>query len=146
MNCRHVQNWLGAFIDGEMAGGDMLNVRCHLLNCPVCAKEEQELRLLKRRLRDYRSVEPAANLDDRIMTHIRVQTAARQRPRSWYLPIIAGMAAAAAVLGGVVGAAHRQATSGETVATEINSDASAYTSADPLGGVDSAMASNNETR
>ena len=36
MNCRCAQNLLSAYVDGELAGVEMLRLREHLGVCPAC--------------------------------------------------------------------------------------------------------------
>lgn len=47
MNCRYVESRLAAYMDGELEGAEMLRVRSHVLECPDCGKELEELRFVK---------------------------------------------------------------------------------------------------
>ena len=50
MNCRRINGLLSAYIDRELTGTDMLEVRQHLRDCPVCQLEHQSLHDTKRLL------------------------------------------------------------------------------------------------
>ena len=50
MNCRRVSNLLSAYLDTELAGTEMLDIRDHLSRCPSCAREHEGLRQTKRLL------------------------------------------------------------------------------------------------
>lgn len=50
MNCRRVSNLLSAYLDAELAGAEMLDIRDHLSRCPFCAREYEGLRQTKRLL------------------------------------------------------------------------------------------------
>ena len=47
MTCRSVQQKLSAYIDGELSGFEMLDVRTHLSRCSSCQTEANELRAIK---------------------------------------------------------------------------------------------------
>ena len=66
MNCKTAQNLLSAYIDGELAGGEMSRVRRHLHDCECCQREETELRLLKDLLVGQPIVEPSEGFEDRL--------------------------------------------------------------------------------
>ncbi|MBC8065376.1 MAG: zf-HC2 domain-containing protein, partial [Chlorobia bacterium] len=44
MNCKSVQIYLSAYLDGELSGQECLQVREHLGGCKDCRAEEQQLR------------------------------------------------------------------------------------------------------
>lgn len=50
-DCRTIQKRLGAFVDGELSGGDRLAVTRHLRECVACDREADELRDLGAMLR-----------------------------------------------------------------------------------------------
>ena len=43
MNCRKVSHLLSAYMDGELAGVENLQIRQHLSNCDDCNDEYEEL-------------------------------------------------------------------------------------------------------
>lgn len=50
MNCRRVSNLLSAYMDAELAGAEMLEIRAHLDRCPTCQREYESLLQTKRLL------------------------------------------------------------------------------------------------
>ena len=50
MNCRRVSNLLSAYMDAELAGAEMLEIRAHLDRCPTCLSEYESLLHTKRLL------------------------------------------------------------------------------------------------
>lgn len=47
MNCRRVVNLISAYVDGELTGVEMLDIRRHLGECPDCMEEYESLRATK---------------------------------------------------------------------------------------------------
>jgi anti-sigma factor RsiW len=47
MTCRSIQQKLSSYVDGELSGFEMLDVRSHLSGCAACRSEAEELRALK---------------------------------------------------------------------------------------------------
>ncbi|HVL38234.1 MAG TPA: zf-HC2 domain-containing protein [Fimbriimonadaceae bacterium] len=70
MNCKGVQSRLSAYIDCELTGSEMLQVRAHLFECTECAREEGELRILKSMLCSGCAPEPAPDFEDRLIRHV----------------------------------------------------------------------------
>lgn len=62
MNCRHVENCLSAYLDGELTGAEMLQIRRHLSECPECAEEHEMLRTMKSAVSRLRTVAPPEHL------------------------------------------------------------------------------------
>jgi anti-sigma factor RsiW len=58
MNCGRVSNQLSAFIDRELAGIEMLQIRRHLTECDRCRSEHESLGRMKMMLGRLRSLEP----------------------------------------------------------------------------------------
>lgn len=63
LNCRRVSNLLSAYLDAELAGTEMLDIRDHLSRCPSCAREYDELRQTKRLLGTLALRTPEAGTD-----------------------------------------------------------------------------------
>jgi anti-sigma factor RsiW len=124
----------------------MLNVRAHLVHCPSCEVEHQELRHLRAALQNSPDIEPPEHMAERIMLRIRSEETPKSRARTWFLPILAGVAATSLVTAAIYIATQPAASEGATVATEIRSDDSSYSSADPLSGGHLAFATNYDTR
>ena len=53
MNCHKVQSLASAYIDGELAGVEMLTVRRHLNECTDCSGEYESLLKMKRMFGGY---------------------------------------------------------------------------------------------
>lgn len=70
MNCKSVQSRLSAYLDREMNGDELLQVRRHLSNCPDCREEEESLRTLRRLLAEAPIPEPPADLADRLTARV----------------------------------------------------------------------------
>ncbi len=58
MNCRRVINLLSAYIDGELAGMEMLEIRRHLSECEECREEYDSILATKHALSQLSNVAP----------------------------------------------------------------------------------------
>jgi predicted anti-sigma-YlaC factor YlaD len=70
MNCKAVQSRLSAYLDRELTGTELLELRDHLRNCDECRAEETELRQLKNLLGSLSVAEPSADLADRLCARV----------------------------------------------------------------------------
>ena len=70
MNCRNVQARLSAYLDGELSGHEMLQMRRHLDSCCECGCESEELGRLKSCLSSIRPCEPPAGFEERLVSHV----------------------------------------------------------------------------
>jgi len=61
-----VQQHLSAYLDRELSGDVILEVRAHLSECAVCEAEERELRSLKQLLGGLEAPEPPADFAQRL--------------------------------------------------------------------------------
>jgi Putative zinc-finger len=78
VTCEALRHHLSAFVDGELAGGDMLRVAEHLAVCRECAREADDIRGLGDELRDAASqMAPAqlAGLADGVVSRARAEEA-----------------------------------------------------------------------
>lgn len=66
MNCRKVQNLISAYLDGELAGHEMLLVRHHLTDCGECSVEYESLLGMKRAFGRLKPKRPSDELAVRI--------------------------------------------------------------------------------
>lgn len=85
MSCSHVDNWLGAYIDGELSAEDRQRVADHLVVCPRCAQEMAALRGIRGRLASQGLVEPPAGFWTRVSKALDIADATTseiQRPRA----------------------------------------------------------------
>lgn len=58
MNCRRVINSISAYVDGELTGEEMLEMRRHLSGCPDCREEYESVRLVKFSIARLKTVAP----------------------------------------------------------------------------------------
>jgi predicted anti-sigma-YlaC factor YlaD len=79
MNCKSVQIYLSAYLDGELRGPESLQVREHLGACSECRAEEQQLRALKQMLQGLPTYTPAQDFEDRLVANVMRRTERRRR-------------------------------------------------------------------
>ncbi len=72
MNCRRVVNLISAYIDGELTGAEMLEIRRHLSDCPECAEEHESIRATKLVLSRLATAVPRPDLADSIIRSLDV--------------------------------------------------------------------------
>ncbi|MEN6357127.1 MAG: zf-HC2 domain-containing protein [Armatimonadota bacterium] len=70
MNCRRVVSLMSAYVDGELTGVEMLEIRRHLGDCADCAEEYESIRLVKQMLFRLDAVKPRADFAASIMTNL----------------------------------------------------------------------------
>ena len=70
MNCKSVQIYLSAYLDGELRGPESLQVREHLSACSECRAEELQLRALKQMLQGLPTYTPAQDFEDRLVANV----------------------------------------------------------------------------
>lgn len=100
MNCKCVSQRLGGYLDGELAGTEMIAVRDHLNRCDACAEEAESLRSLKSSLAFLPACAPPEGLEERLLASVRAQmrpTMSRRRVGFYWGGAVA-MAAAAGFL------------------------------------------------
>lgn len=107
MNCRRVSSLISAYIDGELTGVEMLEIRRHLDYCRSCTLQYESLRLTKQLLSGLAYAEPRAGLAGRICTRLDEVTVPRYL-KLWHkvwafgrrklTPVAAGCAALGAIL------------------------------------------------
>jgi len=71
MNCKSVQNRLSAYLDRELGGDELLQMRAHMSTCRDCRAEVEGLRSLKSLLGGIQCPEPPADLAERLTQNIR---------------------------------------------------------------------------
>ena len=104
MNCDGVRELLSAYVDGELAPGELLRVEQHLRRCQSCAGEVDALRQTIALVSSLEEVEPPADFHAKLHARLVEQgpPASRRTPmaRPWRRRVQwASAAAAAAVLG-----------------------------------------------
>src|SRR5690349_14585766 len=70
MNCKTAQSLLSAYVDEELTGREMLQMREHLNDCPECAEEHTCVEALKRLLGASPVPEPSADFEDRLVLRV----------------------------------------------------------------------------
>lgn len=70
MNCIKVTNLISAYIDGELSGREMLEIRHHLSICRSCANELEETKRIKSILSNLEVISPRENLCDMIISRL----------------------------------------------------------------------------
>lgn len=58
MNCRRVVSLMSAYVDGELTGVEMLEIRRHLDNCAECAEEHESTLAMKLAVSRLRTIRP----------------------------------------------------------------------------------------
>lgn len=66
MNCKTVQNRLSAYLDRELGGDELLQMRAHMSMCRECRCEAEGLRTLKSLLGGIECPEPPSDLPQRL--------------------------------------------------------------------------------
>jgi predicted anti-sigma-YlaC factor YlaD len=75
MNCKAVQQRLSAYLDRELTGSELLEMRDHLGRCRECRSEEADLRSLKSLLCTLQAPEPSQDLAQRLCHRIQREEA-----------------------------------------------------------------------
>lgn len=79
MNCRKTSNLLSAYIDGELAGVELLQIRQHLRVCGTCSDEHDTLLSTKRLLSTLSTGNPRPDFEEDLIRA--VHTAGSRSPR-----------------------------------------------------------------
>ena len=58
MNCSRVTKLMSAYVDGELTGVEMLDIRAHLHDCTECREEYEAIRLIKQAFAGLRTMAP----------------------------------------------------------------------------------------
>lgn len=154
MNCKSVQNYLSAYLDGELCGHESLEVRQHLSDCYECSAEERQLRALKQMLQGLPTYHPQDGFEDRLIATVISKPA--RRPLfalnlDWRLAT--GLAAVSAIAAfAVVKVTERQVPSSDTSSIasrdpfeyDLARDQLFMAGHDPLGGGFVSFASNGQ--
>lgn len=70
MNCRRVSSLISAYIDGELTGVEMLEIRRHLDGCRACMLQYESLRYTKQLLSCLKYVEPRPGLTSELCARL----------------------------------------------------------------------------
>jgi len=105
VSCKAIRNKLSAYLDGELAGFEMLDIRSHLHRCGDCEKEYEELRRLKRLISSMPEGDPGEDFAQKLKD--RVFRPSHLKPGPVPVAMISGLAFVAALLVSLA-AFHRQ--------------------------------------
>ena len=97
MSCKAIRYKLSAYLDGELAGFDMLDIRSHLHRCRACELEYDELRRLKRLMANFPDTDPGVDFARELKNKV-FQPSGRRSPGRVPVAMISGLAFAAALL------------------------------------------------
>lgn len=98
MNCSIVSAKLSAYIDGELAGTEMLEVRDHVSVCPDCRDECESLRQVKAMLARVSGPEPDADFEERLVRCVMSSQVEQRRASFGLMRLSVGASVAAAVI------------------------------------------------
>jgi anti-sigma factor RsiW len=88
MLCGRVTNLLSAYLDRELTGAEMLQVREHLARCTACCREQEKLAATKALLGGMAAVEPSGDYVRATMLRLAVarrEAAVARREPGWRL-------------------------------------------------------------
>jgi anti-sigma factor RsiW len=147
MNCKCVSQKIGSYLDGELTGSEMQAMRSHLYECAACAEETESYRSLKSALSSLPCCAPPADLEERLMRNIRLESGPVRRRHAGILWSSAIVAAATAGFVFVwVAGPRSHATTPQNVASktvepqfELSRDQAYQQGADSLSGPSMAM-------
>ena len=100
MSDEHVQEWLSAYLDSELAAEDRTEVEAHLAACGECQRELDELRALDGWVRTLAPPEPpseGAELATRVRARLQHEKAVAPARTGRWLAVAATLAAVAVV-------------------------------------------------
>ena len=85
MKCKQVQEWLLAYLDGEVTPGQRSQIEAHLAQCPDCAAERDALAALKAELSATMQaaadqIQLPAAAEARIVSHLEKRLSKRALP------------------------------------------------------------------
>ena len=70
MNCKSVQSRLSAYLDRELGGDELLQIRAHMSICRECQSEAEAIRALKALLGGIHCPEPPKDLAERLTANM----------------------------------------------------------------------------
>jgi anti-sigma factor RsiW len=139
MNCRNTQTLLSAYVDCELTGEQMLEIRRHLADCSECREEEAEMVLLKTMLSGTPLIEPPADFEERLMQAV-FQTNREEEPITMgqTISLLSGVSLVAAALTllmlNFLAAPATQPPSANSSIALMTDDQASLSASDPFGG------------
>ncbi|HVT13961.1 MAG TPA: zf-HC2 domain-containing protein [Fimbriimonadaceae bacterium] len=140
MNCKNVQSQLSAYLDEELAGREMIEIREHLRDCRECEEELRCVQGVKRLLGGSAVPEPSQDFEDRLVSRVLAATDSAAESRKISFIALTGIAAASMLatlilLNSMRGPNPQVADQKETMPYDfIQRDRSFDASTDPLSG------------
>jgi anti-sigma factor RsiW len=144
MTCKAVQSKISAYVDGELTGFEMMELRSHFGRCESCAQDVEALKDVKRLLHALPEPEPAPDFEQRLFRAVLVGRPAPATHRRFGFGWVAGFAFALTFvvsllwLQTTVGPAMAEAPTETAVASaaefEIVRDQAYHQGADPFSG------------
>ena len=133
--CEHFEPLIGDLVDGTLDGAPRHDLEAHLASCASCARQVEQLLVVRRAARGLPDLPPPADGWTRLAAAI----AAEPRPGATRVKWLAGLAAAAVLALAVTGAVLRQQTVRPAPAVATVDPATA-TPAELLGSVEAEFA------
>jgi anti-sigma factor RsiW len=93
MNCKNAQSLLSAYLDEELTGREMLDLRAHLGQCAQCSEELKCVQAVRRLLGGSPVPEPSADFEDRLVSSVLAATDLRPAAKKLSLMTLTGIAA-----------------------------------------------------
>lgn len=82
MTCRAVESRLSAYLDGELTGAEMIEIRRHIDGCSTCASEAQAIRRIKMLVVAQQELEPESGFEGRLIARV-FRSQPRTRRAAW---------------------------------------------------------------
>lgn len=101
MNCNAVQLKLAGYIDGELSGFEMIQVRSHLADCSSCNAEAEAIREVKWIVNNLPQTDPGEDFKARLKSKVFAAPASRRTFASAPLAMISTAAFVAALFCGL---------------------------------------------
>ncbi len=114
MNCKSMQNRLSAYLDRELGGDELLQMRAHLSMCRDCRTEAEGLRSLRALLGGMAAPEPPADFAAKLTANVLRQKVEEPRRafRASALMFAGVTACSMAITFAVYGMSHHTDTNG----------------------------------
>src|ERR1044072_1381293 len=94
MNCKNAQSLLSAYIDEELSGREMLDLRAHLSACTECAEELKCVEAVRQLLGGSPVPEPSPDFEDRLLSSVLAATHPNSDHKKISVITLTGIAAA----------------------------------------------------
>ena len=100
MNCKHVDQLISSYIDGELRGADMIMVRNHINTCPECSEVAEQHRYVKMAIAGMADPIPDSGFEARLKNAVyeSAKSSRKYSPRRKVALAFAGMSAVVAIV------------------------------------------------